>query len=143
MKGSNPNKRTHSRPGGVVGRTRGGRSAGTRIIAAIEEATEILRTEGLESKRLTIRNYAGPPAPHVCNSADVKRLREVLALARRYSPHFWVLMSTLFNLGSRASACRSRSPAAFLRKSNRTPGTGDSGSGEVAVAVDARKRTED
>jgi hypothetical protein len=58
MKGSKPSKSTHTRPRDVGGRARTGRSAGTRIIAAIEEATEILRTEGLESKRLTIRTYA-------------------------------------------------------------------------------------
>jgi len=32
-----------------------GISAGSKILAAIEEATELLRSEGLESKRLTIR----------------------------------------------------------------------------------------
>ena len=61
---------------------RGRPSAGTRIIAAIEEATEILRTEGLESKRLTIRTYAGPPASHGCRSTDVKRVREVLGASQ-------------------------------------------------------------
>lgn len=66
----------------VVGQSRSGPSAGTKIISAIEEATEILRTEGLESKRLTIRTYARPPAPHVCRSADVKRVREVLGVSQ-------------------------------------------------------------
>jgi hypothetical protein len=37
--------------------------AGSRILAAIEEATELLRSEGLESKRLTVHTYRLPPAP--------------------------------------------------------------------------------
>jgi hypothetical protein len=44
---------------GVRNRT----SAGARILAAIEEATELLRSEGLESQRLTVRTYRRPPAP--------------------------------------------------------------------------------
>ena len=36
---------------------------GQKILAAIEEATEILRSEGLESKQLTVRTYKEPPAP--------------------------------------------------------------------------------
>jgi hypothetical protein len=38
------------RPGRTV-------STGSRILAAIEEATEVLQTEGLESKQLTVRTY--------------------------------------------------------------------------------------
>jgi DNA-binding transcriptional regulator YiaG len=82
MKGSKSNKRAHGRQRAVVDGSRGRPSAGTRIIAAIEEATEILRKEGLESKRLTIRTYTGPPAPHVWRSADVKRVREVLGASQ-------------------------------------------------------------
>jgi hypothetical protein len=41
----------------ISGRSRNGISAGTKILAAIEEATEILRAEGLESNQLTIRTY--------------------------------------------------------------------------------------
>ncbi len=41
------------RPGdsNIVGCSRNGLSAGTRIVAAIDEATEILRAERLESKQ--------------------------------------------------------------------------------------------
>ena len=35
-------------------------SDGSRILAAITEATEILRTEGLGSKRLTVRTFKLP-----------------------------------------------------------------------------------
>ncbi len=45
----------------ISGRSRNGISAGTKILAAIEEATEILRAEGLESNKLTIRTYKVPP----------------------------------------------------------------------------------
>jgi DNA-binding transcriptional regulator YiaG len=82
MKGSKSNKRIHSRQEEVVDGSRGRPSAGTRIIAAIEEATEILRNEGLESKRLTIRTYTGSLVPHVCRSADVKRVRETLGASQ-------------------------------------------------------------
>jgi putative transcriptional regulator len=77
-------EKTGTRPGPrkVEGRPRGGPSAGTRILAAIEEATEILRSEGLESKRLTIRTYKVPPAPRVCRPGDVKRVRELLGASQ-------------------------------------------------------------
>jgi hypothetical protein len=53
-------------------------SAGSRILAAIEEATELLRSEGLESRRLTVRTYRLPPAPREYRPEDVKRVRELL-----------------------------------------------------------------
>ena len=37
--------------------------ASSTLLAAIEEATEILRSEGLQSKRLTVRTYKFAPAP--------------------------------------------------------------------------------
>jgi len=69
----NSNGKTKPRPGPrtTVGRSRNGLSAGTKIVAAIEEATEILRAEGLESEQLTIRTYQVPPAPRVCRPGDV------------------------------------------------------------------------
>ena len=42
---------------------RAGPSAGARILAAIEEATELLRSEGLPGERITVRTYHLPPAP--------------------------------------------------------------------------------
>lgn len=38
-------------------------SAGAKILAAIEEATEVLRSEGLDSPHLTVRSYRVLPAP--------------------------------------------------------------------------------
>ena len=58
------------------------RSAGARIVAAIEEATELLRSEGLESKRLTVRTYRRPPAPRDYKPEDVKRVRELLGTSQ-------------------------------------------------------------
>lgn len=69
-------------------RTRNDPSAGTKILAAIEEATEVLRTEGLESKRLTIRNYTVPSAPSVCRPGDVKRVREQLGASQAVLARF-------------------------------------------------------
>ena len=55
---------------------------GESNIAAIEEATEILRAEGLESNQLTVRTYKAPPVPRVCRSGDVKRVRELLGASQ-------------------------------------------------------------
>ena len=57
-------------------------SAGSRILSAIEEATELLRSEGLESQRLTVRTYRLPPAPREYRPEDVKRVRELLGLSQ-------------------------------------------------------------
>jgi putative transcriptional regulator len=57
-------------------------SAGSKILAAIEEATEILMSEGLGSKRLTVRTYRTAPAPRSYTPADVKRVRELLGTSQ-------------------------------------------------------------
>ncbi len=79
-------KNAESRAGRGRGRParRGGArpSAGSRILAAIEESTELLRTEGLESRRLTIRTYSLPPAPRDYRPEDVKRVRELLGTSQ-------------------------------------------------------------
>jgi putative transcriptional regulator len=82
MKSSNG--KTKTRPGArkVIGRSRDGLSAGTKILAAIEEATEVLRAEGLESNQLTIRTYKVPRVPRVCRSGDVKRVRDLLGASQ-------------------------------------------------------------
>ena len=68
---------------GATGRGAGGRpSAGSRIVAAIEEATELLRSEGLESHRITVRTYRLPPAPRDYQPDDVKRVRELLGTSQ-------------------------------------------------------------
>jgi DNA-binding transcriptional regulator YiaG len=75
-------------PGTRAGRRKAGKgardrsSAGSRILAAIEEATELLRSEGLESRRLTVRTYRLPPAPRDYRPEDVKRVRELLGLSQ-------------------------------------------------------------
>ncbi len=66
----------------VSKRSRHGISPGRKILGAIEEATEILRAEGLESNKLTIRTYEMPPVPRVCRSGDVKRVRELLGASQ-------------------------------------------------------------
>jgi putative transcriptional regulator len=82
MKSSKGKKETRPGPRKVSGRSQNGLSAGTKIVAAIEEATEILRAEGLESKRLTIRTYKVPPTARVCRPEDVKRVRELLGASQ-------------------------------------------------------------
>ncbi len=62
--------------------TKNSLSAGARILGAIEEATEILRTEGLRSKQLNIRTYKVPAAPPSYQSGDVKRVRELLGASQ-------------------------------------------------------------
>ena len=57
-------------------------SAGAKILAAIEEATETLRSEGLDSQRLTVRTYRIPTAPRDYRPDDVKRVRELLGTSQ-------------------------------------------------------------
>jgi DNA-binding transcriptional regulator YiaG len=59
-----------------------GVSAGSKILAAIEEATEVLRAEGLESKRLMVRAYKVAPTPRAYRPGDVKRVRELLGASQ-------------------------------------------------------------
>lgn len=84
MKTPKPKTGPKAHPG--RGKTREGArdlpSAGSRILAAIEEATELLRSEGLESQRLTVRTYRRPPAPRDYKPEDVKRVRELLGTSQ-------------------------------------------------------------
>ena len=82
MKGSNAKSGAQPRSKKRVSKTQNGVSAGAKILAAISEATEVLRSEGLESKRLTVRTYKVPPAPRVYRPADVKRVRERLGASQ-------------------------------------------------------------
>jgi len=59
-----------------------GLSAGMKILAAVEEATEILRSEGLKSKQLTVRTYQERPAPRSYQPEDVKRVRELVGVSQ-------------------------------------------------------------
>ncbi len=63
-------------------RVKGRSSAGSRIVAAIEEATELLRTEGLQGGRLVVRTYRLPPAPRAYRPDDVKRVRGLLGASQ-------------------------------------------------------------
>jgi DNA-binding transcriptional regulator YiaG len=63
-------------------------SAGSKILAAIEEATEILRSEGLKSPRLTVRTYKTAPVVHSYKSEDVKRVRELLGTSQAVLARF-------------------------------------------------------
>ena len=56
MKRAKGKAKPRSGESNISGSSRNGISAGTKILAA-EEATEILRAEGLESNQLTIRTY--------------------------------------------------------------------------------------
>jgi DNA-binding transcriptional regulator YiaG len=66
----------------AAGGARPGGSAGARIVAAIEEATEVLRREGLGSRRLTVRTYKVTTTPRVYRPGDVKRVRELLGASQ-------------------------------------------------------------
>jgi putative transcriptional regulator len=57
-------------------------SAGSKILAAIEEATEVLRSEGLRSPRLTVRTYKTPTARPDFGPVDVRRVRELLGASQ-------------------------------------------------------------
>jgi putative transcriptional regulator len=71
--------RHRQRTNGETGRET---SAGARILAAIEEATDLLRNEGLGSKRLTVRTYKTAPTPRAYQAGDVKRVREQLGVSQ-------------------------------------------------------------
>jgi putative transcriptional regulator len=72
----------------VVRGTRHEGSAGSKILAAIEEATEILRTEGIQSSRLTVRTYKTAPVLHSYKPEDVKRVRELLGTSQAVLARF-------------------------------------------------------
>jgi putative transcriptional regulator len=82
MKHSTGKTETRPRPSQLGGRSGNRLSAGAKIVSAIEEATEILRSEGLESKRLTIRTYKVPKAVSVCRPGDVRRVRQLLGTSQ-------------------------------------------------------------
>jgi putative transcriptional regulator len=63
-------------------RRSGDHSAGSRILAAINEATEVLRTEGLGSGLLTVRTYRVPAAPPVYRPKDVQRVWKLLGASQ-------------------------------------------------------------
>jgi len=82
MKSTNAKPGTRPRRTKAVGRAQNGLSAGAKTLAAIEEATEILRSEGLESKQLTVRTYKERPAPRAYRPGDVKRVRELVGVSQ-------------------------------------------------------------
>jgi putative transcriptional regulator len=78
---SGPVRHPHRRTK-VAGGTEDRISAGASILGAIEEATEILRSEGFESDKLTIRSYKVPLTPPSYRPGDVKRVRELLGASQ-------------------------------------------------------------
>ena len=82
MKTLNSKHGARDRRAKAAGRVQDTPSAGSKILAAIEEATELLRSEGLGSQRLTVRTYRIPPAPRVYRPGDVKRVRELLGASQ-------------------------------------------------------------
>jgi putative transcriptional regulator len=82
MKSANTKPETRPSRTKAVVIPQNGRSAGAKILAAIEEATEILRSEGLKSKQLTVRTYKEPPAPRAYRPEDVKRVRELVGVSQ-------------------------------------------------------------
>jgi putative transcriptional regulator len=63
-------------------------SGGSEILAAITEATKILRKDGLKSNRLTVRAYGVPEPPPAYRPADVKRVRERLGTSQAILARF-------------------------------------------------------
>ena len=88
-------------------------SAGSKILAAIEEATEILRTEGLESSRITVRTYKTAPLPAATSPRTSSGFENCSGPARRFSRVSSVSTSIQCDLGNRENASRNRSPIAF------------------------------
>jgi putative transcriptional regulator len=88
MKAPKTESGTRHRLGKGAGSTHHGVSAGSRILAAIKEATELLRSEGLGSKRLTIRTYKAAPDPRAYRPEDVKRVRELLGASQTVLARF-------------------------------------------------------
>jgi putative transcriptional regulator len=78
---ADPRRRPDRQPK-AKGRPRNGFAAGAKILGAIKEATEILRSEGLESKKLTIKTYKVPSSPPSYEPGDVKRVRELLGASQ-------------------------------------------------------------
>jgi putative transcriptional regulator len=143
MKSSKGKNGTRPGPRKVVGSSRHGLSAGTKILAAIDEATEILRAEGLKSKRLTIRTYNIPPTPRVCRPGDVKRVRELLGASQAVLAGFLgVNVNTVrsWEQGKRLPqpiACR------FLSEIESDPIYWRQRIGQGAVELESRNRPED
>jgi putative transcriptional regulator len=97
-------------------------SAGSKILAAIEEATEILRSEGLESQRLTVRTYKAAPSPPRYGPGDVKRVRELLGVSQAELAGF--LGVNVNTVRSWEQGTRGPSPMArrFLDEIRKAPG---------------------
>jgi putative transcriptional regulator len=110
-------------------------SAGSKILAAIEEATEVLRAEGLGSKRLTLRTYKVPLAPRLYQPGDVKRVRELLGASHAVLARFLgvnVITVRSWEQGKRPPqpiACR------FLAEIEARPGYWRRRIGQMAAAM--------
>ena len=143
MKASKGKSKTRARPRRILARSQNGLSAGTKILAAIEEATEILRAEGLESKQLTIRTYKVPLAPYPCRPRDVKRVRQLLGASQAVLAGFLgVNLNTVrsWEQGKRrpqAIACR------FLAEIESDPTYWRQRIGQEAIEIEPESRAKD
>jgi putative transcriptional regulator len=88
MKTTKPSRAPRTGRKNAAKKLRPSGSAGLKILSAIEEATAILRSEGLESKQLTIRIYKTAPIPRIYKSEDVKRVRELLGTSQAVLARF-------------------------------------------------------
>ena len=118
--------------------TKNSLSAGARILGAIEEATEILRTEGLRSKQLNIRTYKVPAAPPSYQSGDVKRVRELLGASQAVLAAFLGVNVNTVRSWEQGNVSRSRSHPASSRRSKLTLTTGDDGSRKTPLNENER-----
>jgi putative transcriptional regulator len=109
MKSTNAKPETHPRRTKAVERVQNGLSAGAKILAAIDEATEILRSEGIESKQLTVRTYKEPPVPRAYRPEDVKRVRDLVGVSQAVLAGF---------LGVNVNTVRSREQGKRLPQPN-------------------------
>jgi putative transcriptional regulator len=85
---SNAKSTTRHRTATIRRGARTGNAAGAKIVAAIEEATETLRSEGLSSPRLTVRSYEVPPACRAFGPDDVQRVRDLLGVSQAVLARF-------------------------------------------------------
>jgi putative transcriptional regulator len=116
-------------------------SAGSRILGAIEEATGLLRSEGLVSPRLTIRTYKTIPSPRSYQPEDVKRVRALLGTSQSVLARF--LCVNVNTVRSWEQGKRPPQPIAnrFLSEMEAAPSYWRQRIHEAAAEIESRKPT--